>query len=178
MNFRMNVIIRQEAVSDYPAVGELNRLAFNQESEAKLVDALRKNESVFIPELSIVAETDNEIVGYILFTRIEIVEAAIPVATALALAPVAVTPSFQGKGIGGRLIGTGLAKAASLGFGSVIVLGHQSYYPRFGFLQASKWNIKCPYDVPVDVFMARELLAGALENVSGTVRYPKEFDEV
>lgn len=174
----MNVIIRQEDVGDYLAVGELNRLAFNQESEAKLVDMLRKNESVFIPELSIVAEIDNEIAGYILFTHIEIVEAAIPVATSLALAPVAVAPSFQGKGIGGRLIETGLDKAASLGFGSVIVLGHPGYYPRFGFLPASKWDIKCPYDVPADAFMARELFAGALENVPGTVRYPKEFDEV
>ncbi len=175
----MNVIIRPERVSDYPAVGEVNRLAFNQDSEAKLVELLRNNRSAFIPELSLVAEMNGEIIGYILFTRIEIAETeAGATATALALAPVAVIPSFQGQGIGGQLIEAGLLKAASLGFDSVIVLGHQTYYPRFGFLPASKWNIKCPYDVPDEVFMAKELVAGALENVSGAVRYPKEFDEV
>ncbi len=174
----MKVIIRQEHVSDHASVREVNRLSFNQENEAKLVESLRNNGLVFIPELSLVAEVNGKIVGYILFTRIEIVETDVGATIALALAPVAVVPSFQGQGIGGQLIETGLEKASSLGFGSVVVLGHENYYPRFRFVPASKWKIKCPYDVPDEVFMAKELVAGALENVSGTVKYPEEFDAV
>jgi predicted N-acetyltransferase YhbS len=65
-----------------------------------------------------------------------------------------------------------------LGYQSVIVLGHEDYYPKFGFEPAEKWNIKAPFDVPSNVFMAIELVKGSLENISGTVIYPKEFETV
>ena len=96
----------------------------------------------------------------------------------LALAPLAVAPAYQKKGIGGRLIGQGLAAAKELGFSSVIVLGHSGYYPRFGFQKASKWGIKCPFEVPDEVFMALELTPRALSGHAGTVQYPSEFYEV
>jgi predicted N-acetyltransferase YhbS len=90
----------------------------------------------------------------------------------------AVVPEFQRQGIGGELIKHGLDKAKELKYKSVIVLGHEPYYPKFGFAPASKWNIKSPYDVPENVFMAIELVKDGLKDVSGTVRYPKEFDMV
>ncbi len=64
-----------------------------------------------------------------------------------------------------------------MGFKSVIVLGHEKYYPRFGFKPASEWGIKAPYDVPDEAFMAVELEKEALDNVAGTVIYGKEFSE-
>ncbi|QQR94350.1 MAG: N-acetyltransferase [Bacteroidota bacterium] len=169
------ITIRQETPDDYLDVFKLNQVAFGQEYEAKLVDALRSNTDVFIPELSIVATINNKIVGHILFTKIAIKDDSGNLNESLAFAPMAVLPEFQKTGIGGQLISEGLAVAKGLKFRSVIVLGHEHYYPKFGFQPAIKWNIKAPFDVPSNAFMAIELEQGGLRNISGTVIYPKEF---
>jgi predicted N-acetyltransferase YhbS len=72
---------------------------------------------------------------------------------------------MQKRGIGGQLIKIGLAKARVLGYKSVIVVGHEHYYPRFGFMPASKWNIRAPFDVPANVFMGLELIADGFKEV-------------
>lgn len=172
----MPLIIRQEQPKDYQAVYQINKQAFEQEAEVKLVDALRQSDA-FVSELSLVAELDNRLVGHILLTKIKIVNGDLA-HESLVLAPMAVRADSQKEGIGGKLIREGLKRAAALGFGSVIVLGHEHYYPKFGFEPASNWGIKAPFDVPDEVFMAIELQPNALENVSGTVHYPKEFDAV
>lgn len=171
------MIIRPEQPEDYKAVFQLNSLAFQQDGEARLVEALRLNSEVFVPELSLVALIDDKIVGHILFTKIKIIDGAQQTAC-LALAPVAVSPDLQKQGIGSQLIKHGLLKAKALGYTAVIVLGHEHYYPKFGFLPASKYGIKCPFEVPDEVFMALELVEGGLEGVHGTVKYPKEFEAV
>lgn len=170
----MNIIVRKEEEKDYPRVYEINKLAFEQENESKLIEKIRKGNN-FIPELSIVAEVDNQIVGHILFSKIQIVGDS--VYETLALGPMAVIPQFQKQGIGSLLIRKGIETAKELGFDSIIVLGHKEYYPKFGFQPASKWKIKCPFDAPDEVFMAIELVKGALEGKSGVVRYPDEFME-
>jgi putative acetyltransferase len=173
----MNVEIRPESEDDYKATYEVNTLAFEQENEARLVDLLRNSEA-FIPELSLVATIDNQVVGHILFTRIKIIDENLNEFDSLALAPMAVRPGFQNQGIGGRLIRKGLETAAELNFRSIIVLGHEHYYPKFGFAAADQWNIKAPFDVPRAAFMGIELVKGGLKNVRGTVKYPKEFERV
>ncbi len=130
---------------------------------------------MYVPELSIVAVEDEQVVGHILFTKIEIEDAQGRRHPSLALAPMAVLPEFQKRGIGGSLIRKGLQTAKELGFGSVIVLGHEHYYPKFGFQPAAKFGIVPPFEVPPNAFMAIELEEGALKNISGTVIYPKEF---
>lgn len=172
----MPLIIRQEQPQDYKAVYQINKQSFEQEAEAKLVDTLR-NADAFVPELSLVAELDKQIVGHILFTKIKIVNDSTSYES-LALAPMAVLKDYQKQGIGGALIREGLQRAIKLGFTSVIVLGHEHYYPKFGFEPAAKWNIKAPFDVSSEVFMAIELIPNGLENVSGIVQYPKEFESV
>lgn len=170
----MNTTIRKEEEKDHKQIYEVNKLAFQQENESKLIEKIRKSEN-FIPELSIVAEIDNRIVGHIFFSKIKIIGDSDY--ESLALAPMAVIPEFQKRGIGSELIKKGIDKAKELGFDSIIVLGHKEYYPKFGFQRASKWNIKCPFEVPDDVFMAIELTEKAFEGAAGTVEYPDEFNE-
>ena len=169
--------IREENISDYSDVYNLNKVAFEEDEEAKLVDLLRKS-STFIPELSLVAIIYDNIVGHILFTKIKIIDDKGNENESLALAPMAVSPKHQKSGIGGQLIKNGLDKAREMNFKSVIVLGHDKYYPKFGFEPTTKWGITAPYDVPTNVFMGLELVDGGLKNVSGIVQYSKEFDEV
>ena len=173
----MELKIRQESKSDFKEVYKINKLAFEEESEAKLVELLR-NSNAFVPELSLVAIIDNNIIGHILFTKIKIVDSNQNEFESLALAPMAVSPKYQKKGIGGKLINKGLDIATKLNFKSVIVLGHEYYYPKFGFVPTTKWEIKAPYEVPVNAFMGIELVKDGLKNISGIVQYPKEFEEV
>lgn len=173
----MDLKIRQENRDDIKEIYEINSLAFGRENEAKLVDLLRASAN-FVPELSLVATIDNKLVGHILFTKVKITDDQKIEFDSLALAPMAVRPSNQKMGIGGQLIRAGLDIARELNFKSVIVLGHRNYYPKFGFVPTSKWNIKSPFDVPTEAFMGIELIDGGLKNVSGTVKYPKEFDTV
>jgi predicted N-acetyltransferase YhbS len=171
------MLIRQETAKDFKAtehvVEEAFRTAdFTDHTEHQLVERLRRS-SGFIPELSLVAEVEGGIVGHILFSKIKILGEKDW--DSIALAPVSVIPKYQKLGIGGQLIMKGLERAKELGFNSVIVVGHEKYYPRFGFKKASNWNIRCPFDVPDEVFMAIELVPDGLKGVSGIVEYSKEF---
>jgi len=172
------IILRQEKLEDYKEVFELNHIAFGQDNEAKLVDAIRVNQTAFVPELSIVATETNKIVGHILFTKISIKDDKGKLNESLGLAPIAVRPDHQKRGIGGQLIRKGFEVARDLGFKSVIVLGDEKYYTKFGFQPADKWNIKAPFDVPSHLFMAIELVTDGLKNISGVVVYPKEIETV
>lgn len=173
----MNVIIRPETNSDTEVISQINDAAFEQTNEGQLIVQLRKTDA-FIPQLSLLAQTEQgEVVGHILFSKIIVQDGAV-VHPSLALAPMSVLPHFQNKGIGSQLVRTGLERAKALGYGSVIVLGHPNYYPRFGFQVASTWSITAPFNVPDEVFMALELVAGGLNGVKGTVVYPAAFGGV
>jgi len=174
----MKISIRQETERDYPASEQVIREAFedaeySDHKEHLLVADLRKSE-VFVPGLSLVAEHEGEIVGHIIFTKL-VIKDGDEQHESLALAPVSVLPRYQRKGIGSALIRTGLEVARGLGFSSVIVLGHEDYYPRFGFSPACDRGIRSPFFVSNESFLALELRDGSLDNVRGTVVYPKEF---
>ncbi|MNL62716.1 Acetyltransferase (GNAT) family protein [compost metagenome] len=113
-----------------------------------------------------------------MFSKIYIVDDQGNRTPSIALAPVAVLPQFQKQGIGTQLIERGLSDARVLNFKSAVVLGHPTYYPKFGFVKAEKWSIKAPFDVPSEAFMAIELVENTLQGIAGTVEYPKEFQEV
>jgi len=171
----MNLIIKPEITSNYQKITEINDLAFGQSNESNLIKNLRKTKN-FINKLSLVAELNSEIVGHILFYPIKIQNNAKEFET-LSLAPMAVDPNHQKQGIGKKLVREGLRVSKELGFKSVIVLGHPDYYPKFGFVPASNWNIKCPFEVPDNAFMAIELEENALKGIFGIVEYPKEILE-
>ena len=169
----MEVKIRNEEKQDYNEIRKINELAFNQKNEGKLVDDLRKK-SDFNHLLSLVAERDGRIIGHILFYPLKIKNEKEEFIV-LSLAPMAVHPDFQNKGIGSKLIKRGLEASKETGYDAVIVVGHPNYYPRFGFSPACKWNIKVPIECPDDVFLAIELKKDSLKNVSGLVEFPKEY---
>lgn len=176
----MNIRIRKETQKDYEFTETVVEKAFQNEehsdhSEHFLVARLRKS-SAFVPELSLIAEMNEEIVGHIMLTKLLIKDDEKRYES-LALAPVSVLPEYQNKGIGSELIHKSLKISKEMGFKSVIVLGHDKYYPRFGFRPASKWGIKAPFDVPDESFMALELEVGSLDGIMGTVVYGKEFFE-
>ena len=167
------VKIRPEQPGDVAAIDVVNRAAFNQPNEATLVVLLREQAS---PLVSLVAETDGELVGHVLFSPVTLTGHAD--ATIMGLAPMAVVPAMQRRGIGSLLIRAGLDACARLGCVAVVVLGHAQYYPRFGFRPASAFGLRSEYDVPDEVFMALELVPGRLTGTSGTIRYHAAFARV
>jgi putative acetyltransferase len=118
--------------------------------------------------------------GHILFTPVTIDQGGGRAARlrAMGLAPVAVLPEFQRQGIGSELVRRGLTACRDIGYEAVVVLGHPDFYPRFGFAPASTFGLKCEYSVPDPVFMAIELVPGALKGISGLVKYAPEFASV
>jgi putative acetyltransferase len=168
------ILVRAEKPSDIPAIRQVNDLAFGQPGEGLLVDALRAGGQLTV---SLVAEQEGEIVGHIAFSPVTI--EGHPDASGLAgLGPMAVRPDFQRRGIGSRLVREGLAAYSAAGLRAVVLLGHPEYYPRFGFVPASRFSLRCVYDAPDEAFMALELRPGALGGLSGTVRYASAFDLV
>jgi predicted N-acetyltransferase YhbS len=174
------LIIRQENKNDHKEVFKVIKSAFKDaeftdNTEQFLVDRLRKSDA-FIPELSMIAEINGKIVGHILLTKLKIKNKS-NVFDSLALAPVSVLPEYQGKGIGGKLIVDSHKKAKELGHKSIVLLGHENYYPKFGYEQADKYGIELPFKVPKENCMVIELIENGLKGVNGMVEYPKEFNE-
>lgn len=165
--------IRREDQCDHEAVYRLVKEAFataeySDGNEQELVTALR-NSSSFIPELSLVAFEDGKAVGHILFTKVYIGERE-----ELALAPLSVLPAYQRKGIGQALMKAGHEIAKKMGYDYSIVSGHSGYYPKAGYVPASVYGIKAPFDVPDENFMAIRL-NDRIKRIEGIVRYDDAF---
>jgi putative acetyltransferase len=165
------LIIRPETPADREAIFRVEAAAFGQDAEARLVDALRDAGHLL---LSLVAEANGQIVGHIAFSPMTI-ESASAVHDAVCLAPLAVVPSHQKQGVGGALMTAGLDELREAGHGAVLLLGHPSYYPRFGFRPARGFDVH--YQDDRDAFMALGLRPGALDGVSGNARFAAEFAE-
>lgn len=169
----MTLLVRDENEPDHEAVRRVNRLAFGQDAEAHLVDALRDGG---FARVSLVAEKEGQVVGHILFSDLAIVTESGTVA-ALALAPMAVLPAFQRQGIGSALIRRGLEVCKERGHRIVVVLGHADYYPRFGFSAKLAELLESPYGGGPS-HMAAELVPGALQGVNGRVEYAPPFRDL
>lgn len=164
-----SLIIRCEDAEGQSAVRAVNESAFGRPDEADLVDRLRKEAAVI---LSLVAEIEKQVIGHILFSRMWIDGPGASVA-AVALAPLAVLPRHQRKGIGGTLIRRGLQCLRDRGERIVLVLGRADYYGRFGFSTEEARALASPF--PPDAFLAAELASNALAGIHGKVRYPVAF---
>jgi len=167
------LVIRPEIPEDVDSIRHVNQQAFGQEDESKLVEKLRNNGVLTI---SLVAVQDNEIIGHIAFSPVK-VESERSSFEAIALAPMAVLPAHQRKGIGSQMVRAGLEECRRLGHEVVVLVGHPDYYPRFGFMPAKPGGIDCEFEVPEEAWMILELRAGALAGRRGTVRFRPEFKE-
>jgi len=163
--------IREERPGDVAAIRDVNKRAFGQDQEGKIVDALRSNGAAL---LSLVATLDDRVVGHIMYSPISVARKIM----GAALGPVAVLPEHQRQGIGSKLVEAGNRKIKDQGCPFIIVLGHSNYYPRFGFMPASNHGIKCEWEVPEDVFMLLVLDQEKMQGVSGLAKYRHEFSSV
>lgn len=168
------LVVRKEIPEDQDAVYQVVLAAFESADEADLVNRLRPLPSV----ISLIAELEGELVGHIMFSPVRLIgrnEQSIGINIA-GLAPVAVSPNHQKKGIGKRLIIAGLEACQAAEFVACVLLGHPDYYPKFGFKPAlPTFNLTSTYKVPDPVFMALELIPNSLNSVSGTIHYHPTF---
>lgn len=142
------MIIREAQPSDLKDVLSVERAAFNANEEAELVMDLLGDDSAK-PLLSLLAYDQGQAVGHILFTKAQLDSA--PEVSVYLLAPLAVVPDWQRKGVGSALIKRGLSLLSAVKVDLVFVLGHPEYYPRSGFTPAGKLGFEAPYPIPDEV---------------------------
>ena len=169
----LDIKIRKETKVDYDEIYNLVKKAFetaehSDGNEQDLVNALRKGKS-YINELSLVAEFEEKIIGYIMFTKILIGKYE-----EITLAPLAILPEYQKMGIGKQLILEGHERAKMMGYHYSVVLGSEKYYPKLGYIEAKKYSIIPPFKVESKNFMAIKL-NDSKEKIKGIVHYAKEF---
>jgi predicted N-acetyltransferase YhbS len=168
----MEITLRLERPEDFRAVEELTREAFWDLynpgcSEHYILHELRKLPA-FVPELDFVALVDGQIAGHIVYSRAKIVQKDGFAHEVLTFGPISVLPSYQGKGVGSRLIRETLRIIRQTGIPAVVLLGNPDYYHRFGFVSASKYLVSFTDGSNFDAFMLLETKKGAMEAISGT----------
>ncbi len=173
----MQITIREETPADIEAIYRVERDAFGQPDEADLVNRLRDRNVSWI---SHVALLDGEIVGHAMYSMVTVTDGD-TVREFPALAPLAVEPSHQKKGIGGQLMNAGLQATRDAGYGLMFLIGNPSYYPRFGFQPALPLGFTSDYvkdDTHHEHFMVAVLDESLLDTVRGHVRYDPAFEGI
>ena len=176
----MALIIRRERPADHRAVELITRDAFwgtemPRCSEHLLVRRLR-DAAGFVPELDVVAELDEEVVGNVMWSRAAVVAPDGARHDVLTFGPLTVHPAHQGTGVGAALMRHTIAEATSLGHRAVVVYGHPGYYPRFGFGRGADAGITAPGGATFDGLMALALVPGGLDGVRGEFHEDPVFD--
>ncbi len=170
----MNITVRQEQQGDFKLIYDLVKVAFatarvSNGQEQDFVEKLRDSEN-YIPELALVAEEDQKLIGHIMLTKSHISDRGSQQKTLL-LAPISVVLEYRNRGVGSRLISRSFELARDMGHKSVFLVGDPAYYRRFGFRKSVEYGIKCPDDIPEEYVLACELVPGALSGISGTISF-------
>ncbi|MDG4972949.1 N-acetyltransferase [Lactococcus lactis] len=171
--------IRTVEKDDFKEIDELIREAFTKTdhgygNESELVTKIRKVNG-YNSYLEVIALSNNKIIGHGLLSPVKIINKKEEF-RGLVLAPLAVLPSSQGQKVGGKILLELEERARELGYSYISILGHASYYPKFGYIPASQYKIKAPFEVSDENFMIKPLLENALKNVTGTIKYSDAFE--
>jgi putative acetyltransferase len=161
--------IREEQPADIDAVRQVNLDAFGHDLEGRIVDALRANGAV---TLSLVALEGDDVVGHIMFSPLLVGSVA-----GAGLGPMSVAPSHQRRGIGSLLVRAGIERLRATGCPFVVVIGHPTFYPRFGFQPAAQFGLTSEWDVSSDAFMVNILDAAVSGKLRGIAQYRREFSD-
>ncbi|MDL2225634.1 N-acetyltransferase [Eubacteriales bacterium OttesenSCG-928-M02] len=166
--------IREERKEEFPAIYRLVQEAFSTArvsdgDEQDFVDALRESGN-YIPDLALVAEEDEKLIGHIMFTRIPIeTPGEDPIFIGLLLAPLCVALEYRDKGVGKALVEEGFSRAQRMGYTAVFLAGDPGYYGRFGFQKSTAFGIACDGYVPEENCLACEIIPGGLDGITGLV---------
>ena len=167
-------LIREEDITEWDAIKRVLTEAFGQADEAVIVDALRAYACL---TLSLVAIENDEIIGHIAFSFVEITSNSKD-KHIVGLAPMGVLPAHQRQGVGSHLVKEGVERCRKMGIDAIVVLGHPNYYAKFGFEPAHQFGLSCVYDAPPEVFRVLDLTGDTLAHISGVVRYSTAFGVV
>ena len=169
------VTCRAERSQDHRIISDVVAAAFGSRAEAELVENIRASE-YFIPQLSVVGESDGRIVGHVMISHATLhgAEGERPVAM---LSPLAVDPAFQRRGIGSALVRSVTAEADALGEPLVVLEGSPLFYGRLGFEHSLLYGIEItlPSWAPPEAAQVLRL-SGWSPSIRGRVRYPPAFD--
>ncbi len=173
------LIIRESTESDLVDLLSVGKQAFGEVEGPEIVDLVKGllNDPTAKPLLSLIALKGQQVIGHILFTKARI--AANEQISVSILAPLAVIPDAQRKGVGGKLIAEGLKMLSELGVELVFVLGHPNYYPRYGFKPVGTLGFEAPYPIPEEIataWMVKEISPGIIGNVRGRVLCANKLD--
>lgn len=127
--------------------------------------------SCFIPELSVVIELDNQIIGSIFYTRAKVIDKNGVEHPIITFGPVSISPEYHRQGFGRMLIEHSLSEAKRLGFNAIILGGFTYHYHPYGFIGTKKYNISMPDGKYYTSVMALPLFEGALDGINGSVHF-------
>jgi len=173
--------VRKSSALDGTEIEKIHIKTFGKEKGSEIVDLVNGlfNDKTARPLLSLVAVEGDQLIGHILFTKATFTQTTEPVSARI-LAPLAVLPDTQRKGVGGQLIEKGLIRLMETGVELVFVLGHPDYYPHYGFIPAGDIGYEAPYPIPEEyagAWMVQELSAGVVGRVIGKVRCSDALDQ-
>ena len=171
------MIVRPERPDDEAAIRAVHDAAFGGTVEGAIVDAMRGTDA-WQPGLSLVAadEARGSVVGHVLLSRAVLERPDRPPASVLVLGPIGVLPARQRRGVGRALMQRAIGAALATGEPLIALLGHASYYPRFGFERARDLGIEPPADWPDESWLALRLPAWT-PDLRGVLRYPDGFGQ-
>jgi predicted N-acetyltransferase YhbS len=162
----MSLTIRTATPAARDAIRAVERAAFGRDDEVELVERVWELPE-YLPTLELVAEDEGELIGHVLHSTGYVAEKRL-----VALAPLAVAPSHQRAGVGTALMHEAIARANAERHAAIVLLGHHTYYPRFGFVPARSVGIEPNIELPTDPdpFMVR-LLDAWDGSIQGVFRY-------
>jgi predicted N-acetyltransferase YhbS len=164
---KKKIKIRNEKEADYKRVEEITRKAFWNLyipgcNEHYLVHIMRSHKD-FLPELALVIEVDNQIIGNIMYTKTKLIDEFGEQKDILTFGPVCILPEYQRMGYGKKLMEYSFKKAATLGYEVIVIFGNPNNYISSGFKSCKKFNVCLEDGTFPSAMMVKELKPDVLD---------------